>query len=115
LNYRYGLWNRYGERKTKRRNYLCSPDDLDPERVGEARRELSCVLRSVSSVSVSRLRVGGGLPLPLRGCCGGLVGLMVAISYVGRFSLMGVRAGVRTAVLYDGVLISASISYSACG
>ena len=97
------------------RNYLCSPDDLDSERTGEARRELSCVLRSVSSVSVSRLCVDGGLPLPLRGCCSGVVGLLVAISYVGRSSLMGVRAGVRTAVLYDGVLISASISYSACG
>lgn len=80
----------------KRENYLCSSDDLGS---GEARLEFHCVFLWVSSVNVSRLLVGEGVVCPLRGECEGLAGLLVAISYVGRSSLIGVLAGVRTAVL----------------
>lgn len=65
---------------------------------------------SVSSVRVSRLRAGLGVEC-LLGDRTGDDGLEVAISYVGRSSEMGVRAGVRTAVLYEGIRASASISY----
>lgn len=67
------------------------------------------VFLSVSSRRVSRLRAGLVLPL-LVGVLLGLEGREVAISYVGRSSEIGVRAGVRTAVLYDGVRTRASMS-----
>jgi hypothetical protein len=71
--------------------------------LGLARLEFICVFLSVSSVKVSKLLVGDGVVFPDLGVRIGVrigeEGLEVAISYVGRSSDMGVRAGVRTAVL----------------
>lgn len=68
------------------------------------------VFLSVSSLSGSRLRCGLGVAERVVGVLVGLEGREVAISYEGRSSEMGVRAGVRTAVLYEGVRVRASMS-----
>jgi hypothetical protein len=79
--------------------------------LGLARRlgrlEFMCVFRSVSSDTVFRVL---GVLVPELGVCAGDEGLEIAVSYVGRSSEAGVRAGVRTAVLYDGVRARASMS-----
>ena len=76
--------------------------------LGLGRLEFICVFLSVSSVRVSRLP---GVLVPELGVREGDAGLEVAVSYVGKSSDIGVRAGVRTAVLYDGIRERPSMSY----
>lgn len=64
----------------------------------------------VTASKAPLLLTGLGVALLLVGVRLGLPGLLVATSYVGKSSDIGVRAGVRTAVLYEGVRERAAMS-----